>query len=82
MNSNSRKAAEQFIKKYSWPRFIRLIELFKKSTSGPEIAQEFGVTRQRIAQWRSAFGSYKSTFVLNPDIEKLVTTGIQGRTII
>ena len=49
------RSARQFIRYYGRLRFRRLLQMISKRSSGKTIATEFGVSRERVRQWRIAF---------------------------
>lgn len=44
-----------FVQKYGIDGLGRIIFLFREQISNQKIANEFGVTRQRVHQWQKAF---------------------------
>jgi hypothetical protein len=50
--------------------------MFQANESGPKIAHEFNVTRQRIHQLKIQLGHERVLFVLHPEIEAII--GISG----
>ncbi len=69
--STSKRVAKNIIKTYGFDKFKRLVELFQANTSGPKIAVEYSVTRQRVNQWKKKLGSEHTTFVLEPEVADL-----------
>lgn len=62
-SKNGKRIAQNIINKYGMNKFVRLIEGITNEVPGPVLAEEFGVTRQRISQWRLALvQSRKATF--------------------
>jgi len=68
--------AQNFIEQHGKAKFLRLIEMFQNNESGPKIAHEFNVTRQRIHQLKTQLGHERVLFVLHPEIEAII--GISG----
>jgi len=64
------KTAHNFCKNHGHGKFLTLIEKFKKNTSGVEISEWLGVTKQRVSQLRKAFGTSKTTYTPNKEISK------------
>lgn len=62
--STSEKVARNIIKTYGEEKFRYLINQFSLNTPGPEIATEFGVTRQRVNQWKRKLGVEHVTYAL------------------
>jgi hypothetical protein len=52
--------------------FQRLIQMFCDNVSGAKIGQEFGVSRQRVSQWRAALGTEQVTYLVRHEIRDLV----------
>lgn len=69
---NSKRVAENLIKTHGLKKFVRLVEMFQSNTPGSAIAAEFGVSRQRVNQWKQVLGREQVHFVLNPDVETLL----------
>ncbi|MBK8208304.1 MAG: helix-turn-helix domain-containing protein [Planctomycetes bacterium] len=63
--------ANNFIKQYGKARFKRFLKLLKDGTSGETIAEEYNVSRERVRQWKNAFGNVVHNYDVNPDIQKL-----------
>ncbi len=72
--SEAGRTARNIAKKHGIEKLVRLIELFQKNTSGEEIAQEYGVTRQRVHQWRHRLGITHFTFVTDPGVLALIAS--------
>jgi len=68
---NPATVAANFIHQYGKARFKRFLKLVQQNTSGEEIATEFGVSRERVRQWKNAFGNVIQSYDVNPDILKL-----------
>lgn len=49
----------------------KIISMFQEQISGEVIAKEFGVTRERVRQWRDAFGTTVQVYFVYPSIEKI-----------
>lgn len=65
------RVANNIIKYYGKDRFVRLISLLESNTSGEAIAKEFGVTRQRVNQWKHILGVEKVEYTTNSDVKEL-----------
>lgn len=50
----------------------RLVVLMEGGTSCSQIAEEFGVTRQRAQQWQAALGERQTTFSARPILRKIL----------
>lgn len=67
-----RTVAENIIRKYGKPAFHSLIGLFQTNAPTRQIMTGFGVTRQRVAQWREALGKQTVSFEPDPQIHDLL----------
>jgi hypothetical protein len=48
-----------------------LIEALAAGESGQAIANEFGVSRERVRQWKNTFGSVITLYQLHPEVERI-----------
>ncbi len=65
------RVARNFIKSYGRTRFRRLIEALEAGESGQTIANEFGVSRERVRQWKNTFGQVITLYQLHPEVERI-----------
>ncbi|KAA0214728.1 hypothetical protein EDM80_06185 [bacterium] len=63
--------ARNFIARLGKAKFRRFIKLLSENVSGEVIAREFGVSRERVRQWKNAFGSVVQTYVVSPQVKRL-----------
>ena len=70
--STSQRVAENIETAYGREKLLYLVNQFAQGTPGPEIAKAFGVTRQRVNQWKRKLGVEHVTYVLDPAVEKIV----------
>lgn len=68
---DSATVAKNFINQYGKAKFKRFIKLLKDGASGEQIAEEYGVSRERVRQWKNAFGNVVQSYDVNPDISKI-----------
>lgn len=68
---DSATVAKNFINQYGKGKFKRFIKLLKEGTSGESIAEEYGVSRERVRQWKNAFGNVVQSYDLDPEIQKI-----------
>ncbi|MDC1141760.1 helix-turn-helix domain containing protein [Planctomycetota bacterium] len=54
--------AKNFISQYSKGKLKKFIRMLDNGMSGEAIAQEYGVSRERVRQWKNAFGSVVTRF--------------------
>jgi hypothetical protein len=65
------RVAQNFVAKLGKPKFRRFLKLLTENVSGELIAREFKVSRERVRQWKNAFGSVVQTYVVSPQIKRL-----------
>lgn len=73
-NSPSRsreRVARNFIKTYGRARFRRLLEALACSESGQAV-EEFGVSRERVRQWKNTFGTIITVYQVHPEVERIL----------
>ncbi len=63
--------AQNFINQYGKARFKRFLKLLQDNTSGEVIAKEYNVSRERVRQWKNAFGNVVQSYDISPDILKI-----------
>lgn len=63
--------AANFVNQYGKQRLKRFLRLMKDNLSGEAIAREFGVSRERVRQWKNCFGSVVQTYTVRADVAKL-----------
>lgn len=68
---NPETVANNFVNQYGKARLKRFLKLLQQNESGEKIAEEFGVSRERVRQWKNAFGSMVQTYEMSPEIMKL-----------
>ena len=66
------KVARNFIKTYGRSRFRELLSSLAEGKSGQLIANDFGVSRERVRQWKNTFGDMVTIYQLHPEIEKIL----------
>ena len=66
------RVARNFIKTYGKQRFRRLIDCFSAQKSGQCIANEFGVSRERVRQWKDIFGTTITFYQVHPEVEGIL----------
>jgi hypothetical protein len=65
------RVAQNFIARLGKPKFRRFLKLLADNVSGEQIAREFGVSRERVRQWKNSFGSVVQTYAVSPQIKRL-----------
>ncbi len=66
------RVARNFIRTYGRQRFQRLLEALAANESGQAIAEEFGVSRERVRQWKITFGTVITHYQLHPEVERIL----------
>lgn len=69
---NPRTVAQNIISEHGPEAFQKLIDMFRSGESGTKIGRIFGVSRQRVSQWRSTLGVEQVTYLVHPDVQDLV----------
>lgn len=73
MESVSRtRVARNFIKRRGRGALASLLESFHDNKSGQKIADELGVSRERVRQWRGTFGETITTYRVFPEIREVL----------
>ena len=72
-SSKSReRVARNFIKSYGRVAFRRLLESLAAGESGQTIANEFGVSRERVRQWKNTFGEVITHYRVYPEVDHIL----------
>lgn len=69
---NRETIARNFIERYGVERLDRLLNALAAGESGETIAQEFEVSRERVRQWKNAFGSILTLYQVHPEVQRIV----------
>ena len=73
-SSKSReRVARNFIKSYGRQRFRRLLDALARAESGQAIADEFGVSRERVRQWKNTFGEVITYYRVFPEVDRILS---------
>lgn len=64
--------ARNFIERYGADRFAWLLRCFQEGESGQVIADALDVSRERVRQWKNAFGTTVSFYDLHPEVEGML----------
>lgn len=70
-SAESVTVARNFIRQYGKGRFKRFLKMLQAGESGQKIAQEYGVSRERVRQWKNAFGKEVLSYDVHAHIGKL-----------
>lgn len=66
------RVARNFIRTYGRTRFRRLLESLAAGQSGQAIADEFGVSRERVRQWKNTFGEVITYYRVFPEVDRIL----------
>ena len=66
------RVARNFIRRHGRVKFRRLLDALGRGESGQAIADEFGVSRERVRQWKNAFGTVITMYQLDPTVEHIL----------
>ena len=72
LSQKRQKVARNFIKSYGRSRFRELLRGLAEGKSGQVIANDFGVSRERVRQWKNTFGDMVTIYQLHPEIERIL----------
>jgi DNA-directed RNA polymerase sigma subunit (sigma70/sigma32) len=72
LSQKRQKVARNFIKSYGRSRFRELLQGLAEGKSGQVIADDFGVSRERVRQWKNTFGDMVTIYQLHPEIERIL----------
>jgi hypothetical protein len=76
MSSGSReRIARNFVDRYGPEAFHRLMGALSDGESGEVLAQEFGVSRERVRQWKQTFGTVVTLYQVHPDVQRVLDEG-------
>ena len=71
-SKSRQRVARNFIRNYGRTRFRRLLEALAQNESGQAIADEFGVSRERVRQWKNTFGEVITYYRVYPEIDQIL----------
>ena len=66
------RVARNFLEKHGEQALRRLLTLLAMGESGQQIAEEFGVSRERVRQWKNAFGQVVTIYQVHPEVLSLI----------
>lgn len=74
MSSHKSRArvARNFVRRYGADRFARLLQALADGESGQTIADEFSVSRERVRQWKNAFGQVLTLYQVHPEVQEVL----------
>lgn len=66
------RMARNFVQRYGADEFDQLMTLLSEGASGQAIADTFGVSRERVRQWKNAFGQVITLYQVYPEVQKVL----------
>jgi hypothetical protein len=66
------RMAENFIARYGTEQLHALLDALADGESGQRIAEQLDVSRERIRQWKNAFGQTVTLYQVHPDVQRLL----------
>lgn len=69
--ANAGTMAANFVAEYGRPGLKRFLQMLREEVSGELIAREFNVSRERVRQWKNAFGRVVYSYEPSPEIRRL-----------
>ena len=66
------RMARNFVQRYGAEQFERLMNYISEGASGQVIANEFKVSRERVRQWKNAFGQVITIYQVYPEVQKVL----------
>ena len=72
MNARNReRVARNFVERFGRDRLAKLLQMLGEGASGPAIAAEFDVSRERVRQWKNAFGTVMTLYQVFPEVQRI-----------
>jgi hypothetical protein len=62
------RIARNFVERYGRDQLKDLLDRFAAGDSGQAIADAYGVSRERVRQWKNAFGSQVTMYQVHADV--------------
>jgi hypothetical protein len=66
------RMVQNFIRRYGEEALRDLMDGFSAGESGQAIADRFGVSRERVRQWKNAFGQILTIYQIHPEIQRAI----------
>lgn len=61
---------DNFVERYGAEDLAWLIDAFGRGESGQVIADHLDVSRERVRQWKNAFGQIITVYQVHPDVQR------------
>ena len=71
MSANRERVAQNFVNRYGIDGLNALLSALEAGDSGQAIAERFEVSRERVRQWKNAFGTVITMYQVHPSIRRL-----------
>jgi hypothetical protein len=72
MQRSRERVARNFIQRFGAENLKRLLTLLADGDSGQQIADELEVSRERVRQWKNAFGTVVTIYQVHPDVQQVL----------
>ncbi|MEZ4236092.1 MAG: hypothetical protein R3F59_08005 [Myxococcota bacterium] len=66
------RIARNFVDRYGAERLRELLDLLSAGESGQVIATSFDVSRERVRQWKNAFGTVVTLYQVHPEVQSVL----------
>ncbi len=66
------RVARNFIDRYGAERLEWLLQALARGESGQLIADAFAVSRERVRQWKNAFGQTLTLYQVHPEVQRVL----------
>lgn len=76
-----RMSAERFVHKYGAGALANLLQDFADGRSGQAIADDLGVSRERVRQWKNTFGRVVTLYQVHGEVEALLDAELPELTL-
>lgn len=73
--ASSAQIAANFIERYGRDRLRWLLHAFARGESGQVIADDLGVSRERVRYWRNTFGASITVYQVHAEVEQSLDAG-------
>jgi hypothetical protein len=65
---SKQRIVRNFVQTYGFDRFVQFVQEVSQGRSGQDIANELNVSRERVRQWKSTFGTIHIEYRLDPAV--------------
>jgi len=70
------RMARNFVRLRGRAHFRMMIDMFERQESGQAIGDALGVSRERVRQWRDAFGERITLYRVHPEVRVYVESRV------